>query len=309
MNFAAIRKDLRCRFRGAGWSLVFYYIMMNIIMVGAAVGVGMEQNNVSTAVINEATGFGYLISTIFGLFILIGRGQKGFMKSQVLAERRPMKPLSFFKILCVFLSVQFVSYFYNMIMEALLNSMGYSMYRYKELMQTDSDSLTMYLYMAISAPITEEILFRGLIMRTMRPYGRKFAIFTSAFLFGIFHGDWTQIPFAFTVGLILGYVAMEHHILWAMLLHMINNMFLADGLTRITSHMPSETSTLIFLGVVFAFAIAALIIMIVDRKKISAYLKPEPMNKLCVQAFFSCPSVITMTLLALFNAWMLIMPV
>ena len=309
MNSAAIRRDLRNRFQSTGWSLVLYYGIMNLVMLGPAVAMSLEQNDVSAAVLNEAIGFCYLLATIVGLLILIARSHKGFFKNLVLAERNPMKPISFIKILCVFLSVQFVAYFWNLFVEMIFNSMGYSMFRYRELMQMDSDSLTMYLYTSISAPITEELLFRGLIMRSMRPYGRKFAILTSAFLFGIFHGDCTQIPFAFTVGLILGYVAMEYHITWAMLLHMINNLLLADGLTRITSHMSAEESTLVFLAVVFLFAVVALIIMIVDRKKISAYLKPEPINTLCLQAFFSGTSVITMTLLALLNAWVMITPV
>lgn len=308
MHPVAIRKDLRRRFRGIGWSLVLYYGIMTLIVAGAEIGMNLEGVNLSSAIENEALGFGLLVATICGLLILIGRGHKGFMKNHVLVPRRPMRPGAFMKLLCVFLSVQFVAYIVNLLIEMVLNSMGYTMYGSGNPGQITSDSFTIYLYTAVSAPITEELLFRGLFMRTMRPYGRKFAIFTSALMFGLFHGDWRQIPFAFAVGLILGYVAMEYHIIWAMVLHMINNMLLADGLTRITSHMPSDTANAIFLVVIFAFAVAALIIMIVDRKKISAYLRPEPINRLCVQAFFSSPSVITMTLLALFNAWLLIVP-
>ena len=96
-----------------------------------------------------------------------------------------MKPISFMKILCVFLSVQLGSFILNTIVEMLLNSMGYSMFEALE--QSQSDSFTMYLYASISAPVTEELLFRGLLLRYMRPYGRKFAILTSAFMFGNFH--------------------------------------------------------------------------------------------------------------------------
>jgi hypothetical protein len=128
-------------------------------------------------------------------------------------------------------------------------------------------------------------------------------------MFGIFHGNFTQIPFAFIVGLILGYVALEYNITWAMVLHMINNLLLADGLNRITFHMSEGQSTLIFLAIIFAFAVAAVVILIVDRKKIAAYLKPEPINKLCVQAFFSTPNIIIMILISLFSAWFMITPI
>lgn len=307
MSPAAIRKDLRRRFRGTGSALLLYYGIMNLIAVGAGVGIGLDMGKSSMAVINEAMGFCYLVATTLGLLILFDKHKKGTLKGILLWEKRTMKPISFMKILCVFLSVQLGSFILNTIVEMLLNSMGYSMFEALE--QSQSDSFTMYLYASISAPVTEELLFRGLLLRYMRPYGRKFAILTSAFMFGIFHGNFTQIPFAFIVGLILGYVALEYNITWAMVLHMINNLLLADGLNRITFHMSEGQSTLIFLAIIFAFAVAAVVILIVDRKKIAAYLKPEPINKLCVQAFFSTPNIIIMILISLFSAWFMITPI
>ena len=303
----AIRKDLRRRFRSTGWNLVIYYGIMILLLVAAVLSTGLGYDQLSYAEMVEIDGFGYLLATILGLLIMYGQGEKGFLKNQVLVRRHPMTPGSFLKLLCIFLSVQMVAFIGNALMETALNSMGYSMY--EAIDQSTSDSFTMYLYASISAPITEELVFRGFVLRRMRPYGRKFAIVTSAFLFGIFHGNWIQIPFAFLVGLVLAYVTLEHNILWAMVLHMINNLLLSDALNRFTFHMPEAESTAIFLGIITIFAIAALVILLVDRKKIAAYLRYEPMNPLCIQAFFSSPSVITMMIIGLLNAGLLITPI
>ena len=63
------------------------------------------------------------------------------------------------------------------------------------------EGLAMFIYASILAPISEEILFRGLIQHSLLPFGKKFAVFGSALLFGIFHGNLAQTPFAFLAGL------------------------------------------------------------------------------------------------------------
>ncbi len=77
---------------------------------------------------------------------------------------------------------------------------------------------------AVLPAILEEALFRGCVLRVLRPYGDWFAVFVSAALFGLMHGNVRQIPFAIIVGLILGwlYVATNSIIL-PMVVHFANN--------------------------------------------------------------------------------------
>ena len=113
-------------------------------------------------------------------------------------------------------------------------------------------------------------------MRSLEPYGKKIAILVSALLFGFYHGNPLQAPFAAMVGLVLGYVAMEHNIVWAMVLHMFNNLIFADCLPRLLGSMPEILSTLIIYAVLFAFAIAAAVLLIVKRRQLVAHLKKDP---------------------------------
>lgn len=67
----------------------------------------------------------------------------------------------------------------------------------------------LFIQVAIFAPICEELWFRGLIMESLRPYGNGFAIFVSAILFGVTHGNFAQFFYATTLGIILGYLAVS----------------------------------------------------------------------------------------------------
>ncbi|MDE7398416.1 MAG: CPBP family intramembrane metalloprotease [Oscillospiraceae bacterium] len=67
----------------------------------------------------------------------------------------------------------------------------------------------LFFQVAIFAPICEELWFRGLIMESLRPYGNGFAIFVSAILFGVTHGNFAQFFYATTLGIILGYLAVS----------------------------------------------------------------------------------------------------
>lgn len=77
---------------------------------------------------------------------------------------------------------------------------------------------------AIVPPLVEEFACRGIILGVLRKFGDGFAVFVSALLFGIMHGNFRQIPFAFLVGLVLGLVTVKTNSIWpAVVIHAINN--------------------------------------------------------------------------------------
>ena len=72
--------------------------------------------------------------------------------------------------------------------------------------------------------IFEELLFRGVILQGMRPAGDVAALVCSSLMFGLMHGTLYQIPFAFILGLVFGYIVLKTgNILWSMGLHIVNN--------------------------------------------------------------------------------------
>jgi membrane protease YdiL (CAAX protease family) len=63
-----------------------------------------------------------------------------------------------------------------------------------------------FLAMVVLAPVTEEFLFRGVILQGfLRNYTRRKAILVSALLFALFHLNPWQFPVAFLLGVVLGW--------------------------------------------------------------------------------------------------------
>lgn len=64
-----------------------------------------------------------------------------------------------------------------------------------------------YVVVGLLAPLVEEMVFRGAILRALLKGGRHWpAIAVSAVLFAVVHGNPAQMPHAFLVGLLLGWM-------------------------------------------------------------------------------------------------------
>lgn len=89
---------------------------------------------------------------------------------------------------------------------------------------TLTDKIVYFTCVAIVPALTEEFTFRGVILNYLRKYGDGFAVLVSSILFGLVHGNLVQIPFAFIVGLVCGYITIKTGtILPSVLLHLLNN--------------------------------------------------------------------------------------
>jgi membrane protease YdiL (CAAX protease family) len=76
----------------------------------------------------------------------------------------------------------------------------------------------------IGAPLFEELLFRGVILNVLKPYGNSFAVVISALFFALIHGNLYQGTMAFCLGLVLGIVTLRTQSLWpAIFIHAIIN--------------------------------------------------------------------------------------
>jgi hypothetical protein len=85
-----------------------------------------------------------------------------------------------------------------------------------------------YLVVCILAPLAEEVIFRGAVLRTMLEHweGNKrwTAIIISALLFGIAHMNPAQIPHAFLMGVLLGWIyERSRSLIPCVVLHCANN--------------------------------------------------------------------------------------
>ncbi len=68
-----------------------------------------------------------------------------------------------------------------------------------------------FVYGVIVAPITEELLVRGFVMKNLSRVSQRFGIVMSAFFFGVWHENIPQFILAFMGGCFFGYISMKHN--------------------------------------------------------------------------------------------------
>lgn len=89
-------------------------------------------------------------------------------------------------------------------------------------------ALLYVLYLCLLGPFLEEVLFRGIILHTLKPYGRTAAIVVSTLLFAVFHSNPVQLPVALFVGGLLAFLTLETKSIWpAVGAHVFNNSFVS----------------------------------------------------------------------------------
>ena len=321
MEEKQIRKYLRRQFRPLGWSLTVYYLIMNVMvmltMAADAATIALKAVSKSRPILPmdklletvSGNAWGYLAAIAVGLVILLAWKGWDFFREEVFARNSRMTCGKFLGIVCVFLGCQVTASLYASILEFLLNCIGLSAMMALEAATITADTFSMFLYASIAAPIVEELLFRGFLQRSLMPFGKKFAIFGSALLFGMFHGNLVQTPYAFLVGLVLGYVAAEYNIWWAIALHMINNMAMADLLPRLLSFLPDMTRDLVMGAIIWAFAIAGAVILIIKRREVAGYIRSESMDTRCLRGFFLNSGFVVLSALMLVNMLMMVTPI
>lgn len=113
----------------------------------------------------------------------------------------------------------------------------------------------------VLAPIGEELIYRGIVLRCSAKISQKFAIFFSAFIFGIMHGNPYQFVLGFLLGIPLAMVTLKTgSVIPAIICHMINN--LMASVSEIVGYFNEEISYVIPFIMLPIFFIAGIIVLI-----------------------------------------------
>ena len=245
----------------------------------------------------------YLIA--FPLYLLI---------SKPLETAKPEKhKMTFFQLFKAFLVSEFVGItgnfigmFVNLVLSLLMKKNTSST------MLTDGifgDNALLFLFLAvICAPFVEEMLFRKVLIDRIRKYGNGVAILISGIMFGLFHGNFTQVFYASFLGMLFAFIYIKTgKIQYTIGLHMSVNFWgtampyltlrnqdfdeIISSLTsmdvaKIMALLPKLKWLLTVTAGTYAFAIAGLVIFILHRKdlKIDPAIAPIPKGKRFVTA-------------------------
>lgn len=93
-------------------------------------------------------------------------------------------------------------------------------------------------YSCIIAPITEEIFYRGMMLKMFSRANQRFGIFCSALMFGLGHGNIPQLILGFILGIFLGHITIKHNsLIPAMIVHAtLNTMNTVISMIQFTVH-------------------------------------------------------------------------
>lgn len=123
-------------------------------------------------------------------------------------------------------------------------------------------------YACIVAPITEELLFRGVVLKSFSKVSQRFGIIMSAIIFGLVHGNVAQFALAFLTGLFMGYIAQKHNsLLPGIFVHFTVN-FMATVSGFVMSKFEDDTIvSLIYMITVYGLLIAGIVMFILFCRK------------------------------------------
>lgn len=122
-------------------------------------------------------------------------------------------------------------------------------------------------FVALLAPVMEELFFRRLLIPKLLPYGEKPAIILSGLAFGLIHGNLTQFFYAFGLGLAFGYIFVKTgKVTYTIILHMIINFF--GSVIAVLALNANIIMTGLFGLLVICLAISGIVLFFVFRKRI-----------------------------------------
>lgn len=166
------------------------YIENSSILVGI--------NSITLTVINVITS-------------VIGMKRAGIRLSSVL-RTRDLGANSIFQYCLIGSGIWYVSTCAVKGLAVLLRSVGMSI-AFSTVDQYISRGLNLAvfaMYTCLLAPITEELFFRGMLLRVFSKASQRFAVYASALFFGLMHGNLPQFILAFLMGLFLGHITLKH---------------------------------------------------------------------------------------------------
>ena len=153
------------------------------------------------------------------------------------------------------------------------------------------------LVIAVLPALLEEAVFRGCVLRALRPYGDCFAVVVSAVLFGLMHGNIRQIPFAVIVGLILGWLYVTtNSIALPILVHFINNA-LSVCMEYLAFGMDDTRISVFYGGIIYGLTVLGAIMAIILLFVRGTQLRMQPSATLLpvgekISALFKSPTFV-----------------
>ncbi len=152
----------------------------------------------------------------------------GFQKAKVpisVPEKKHMTIGAFFKALFMSYSLLIITNLIGTLITTMIGILkGSPIINPVEEIALNMDLPLLILFTVIGAPIFEELFFRKFLVDRTAQYGEGVSVVISGFMFGMFHGNLSQFPYAFALGAFFAYIYIRTgKIGYTILMHAVIN--------------------------------------------------------------------------------------
>lgn len=270
--------------------LVYLGIFMGIVIgfsIVAEVLRILPLDFVTEELVRNITDAGNIFGSAIAILVFYKKQKIAFLPT-VKTHRQTLSLKQVAIIIILLLGCQFVFNQVANVFEVALNVIGFSAKKEVELATVGHHSIMYFLYAAFMGPLVEELVMRGGIAYRLQKYGKVFSIIFSAIVFGFFHMNFVQGVFAFLVGIMLAYIAIEYSFGWAVFFHILNNfgfnLILGTFMTSVVGEAQAETISLTIMSIA---AVVSVILLGMYRKQIVQYVQENRTAKGTFKVAFS----------------------
>lgn len=305
------RKIIKRDFNKLGFTILMNSIIANVVVFIFVTTISMMKIIRDPNITNDGlmkiledgsySGTMSIIAVIFAFIpFLIYRGRE-FFQYDLKVTNKKFGVKTIILAIIILLSLNSLLVMFSNVLEVALNAFGFSAnFALEELETLNQLTIPMLIYSCLVAPVFEEFIYRGAVLRSLEKYGKGFAIMISAILFGLMHGNFYQIFMAIGVGIILGYLATEYSIKLTILLHIMNNVCV-QVLSQITTNLGGKVENVIDI----AFTVMSIIVLIIacirKRNNIKGWLQNNKIQKGLMLRFFTSILIIVIVILDIFE--------
>ncbi len=232
--------QMRQDFRKIGWALVLSQLTMFFlsVLLSFIVSILLRAFSPLRGTWSEMEGWIVMLSALGGALPMLRMGQERHLLDNMFERREKAWPVQVIFYFLMILGLQMLTSIVCAPVVHLLESVGASFDSANNSATAYAVSASMLVYSVVVAPVVEELVYRGALLRALERYGRWFAIVISALIFGLMHGNAVQFPVAFVIGLAFGYLSLKYSLKLTIVLHVLNNLFV-DLVGRISDFSES----------------------------------------------------------------------
>lgn len=248
-------------FLSIGIQLIVIYYMLFVaafFMFAYNPALAMDMNTAMNAVFDLIldVNFQALMSIVFSICCILLFGMWYYSRCGgdfKISVKKEFHPLEIAGIVCLIPGTQFLSNLLTAVISVIFPSW---LEAYEELIESAGLSgdipLLMILYSVFLAPISEELIFRGVILRIgKRAFSFWIANIIQAFLFGAFHQNMLQGCYTFVLGLFLGYICEKGGTIYhAIFFHFLFNLWGTHATDLFGSMNPMIYSVIVIIGAI-----------------------------------------------------------